>query len=192
MGNKRLKIQELLFISNLFSRLKKPNLMKQIKTYFFTVILAAITFTGCKKDDAAATTTYPSGQGEITGTGASSFSVNGTNALFNKQTVSGVTTITIIGSLGTPKQFIISFNNITAAGTYSLVPNAIANTTLIVTYVAGSAGTDNYFSSASAATAGSITVTSVSATSIEGTYTAKVTNTASAALAISGTFKGNF
>jgi hypothetical protein len=166
--------------------------MKQFKSYFFAVIFAAVTLSSCSKDSATGTTTYPSGQGELVGTGGASFSVTGMNAVFNKQTTGGVSSINIIGNLGTSKQFIIGLSNITSTGTYSLVTGAVANSTLILTYVAGTAGTDNYFSSASGATAGSITITTLSATSIEGTYTTKVSNTNSVGVSISGTFKGNF
>lgn len=165
--------------------------MNQIKNYFLVVLVAAFSFAGCSKDSNSGTTST-SGQGELTGTGGVTFSVNGTNALFSKQTISGVSTINIIGIVGTGKQFSIAANNITATGTYSLAPNAIPNSLISVTYVAGSAATDNYFSTASGATAGSITITTLSATNIEGTYTVKVTNTSAAALSVSGTFKGTF
>ena len=171
---------------------KKNHKMKQFKSYFFAVIIAAITLSGCSKDSATGSTTYPSGQGELVGTGGASFNVNGTNAVFNKQIVSGTSSINIIGSLGSGKQFIISLANITTTGTFSLVPSAIANSTLLLTYIGGTAGTDTYFSSASGANAGTITITTLSATSIEGTYTTKVANTNAVALSISGSFKGTF
>ncbi len=166
-------------------------MMNQIKKYFLLVLVAAFSFAGCSKDSNSGTTGI-SGQGELTGTGGITFSVNGTNALFSKQTINGVSTINMIGIVGSGKQFSIAANNITAAGTYSLVLNAIPNSIISVTYVAGSATTDNYFSTASGSTAGSITITTLTATSIEGTYTAKVTNTSAASLTVSGTFKGTF
>lgn len=165
--------------------------MNQIKKYFLVVFVAAFSFAGCSKDSNSSTTGI-SGQGELTGTGGITFSVNGTNALFSKQTINGISTINMIGIVGSGKQFSIAANNITAAGTYSLVLNAIPNSIISVTYVAGSATTDNYFSTASGSTAGSITITTLTATSIEGTYTAKVTNTSAASLTVSGTFKGTF
>jgi hypothetical protein len=162
--------------------------MKQFKNYCLVVLVAALGFAGCSKDSNSENTTI-SGQGQFTGTGGVSFNLSGINTTFTKQTTNGVSGFIIGGVIATDKQFIISANNITSTGTYSLVPSAIPNSLILITYTAG---TDTYYSSASTATAGSITITTLTATSIEGTYNTKVSNLSGAALTISGTFKGTF
>jgi len=166
--------------------------MRKITTSIFVLSLALITFTGCKKDDAPAEV-YPAGQGKITGTNGLSFDVSGANAVFNRQPTGGYDAISIVAMLSTApvKMVTIHLVDITATGTYSLDPGSSTDLAQ-VTYVAGSGSSDNYVSALSTTSHGTITVTAISATSIEGTYTTKVTNLTGAAISFSGTFKGNF
>jgi len=166
--------------------------MRKITTYIFALSLALLTFTGCKKDDAPAEV-FAAGQGKITGTNGLSFNVSGANAVFNRQPIGNIDGISIMAIISTApvKMMTISLVDITAPGTYSLDP-ASSTDLAQVSYVAGSGSSDTYASSISTTSHGTVTVTAISATSIEGTYTTKVSNLAGASISFSGTFKGNF
>lgn len=166
--------------------------MKKLTTYFFGAAIIAASFTGCKKDDGG-TQTFSATQGKITGTGSVSFDVSGASSSFNRQVTSGSTAISITGIISSSpiKSIIIQFINVTAPGTYSLAQTP-SNFSAQITYVGGLASNDSYISSLSSTGNGSVTITSISTTSIEGTYTTKATNLAGTSITFSGIFKGNF
>lgn len=165
--------------------------MKRLGVLLLSVAIISASLFGCKKD--SGTQTFGATQGQITGTGGVTFDVSGTSAVFNRQVASGSTSISITGIISSSplKSVLIQFINVTAPGTYSLAQTP-SNFSAQVTYIAGMATNDSYVSSLSSTGNGSITITSISSTAIEGTYTTKATNLAGASITFSGTFKGNF
>ena len=81
--------------------------------------------------------------------------------------------------------------NINTPGTYSLAGSS-SSQNAIAGYYAGTASSDTYISSLTTTGPGTITISAISTTSIEGTYTTKVTNYLGTAISFSGTFKGSF
>lgn len=167
------------------------------KTTFILIVTAlfAIGISSCKKSDGGTTTTYASTQGRVTATGGITFDVTGASTTFTRKTTSTVDSIYIGAATSlttttvTGAGFVL--RNISTPGTYSLSGNGTSQNA-IAGYYAGTANADTYISSLTSVGPGTITISAISTTSIEGTYTTKVTNYLGTAISFSGTFKGTF
>ena len=168
--------------------------MKNIILMLIVIASIVTSFSSCKKGDAG-TITYASTQGRVTATGGITFDVSGVSTTFTRKTTSTVDSIYIgaATSLTTTSVTGAGFvlKNINTMGTYSLA-GGTSSQNAVAGYYAGSANADTYISSFTTNGPGTITISAISATSIEGTYTTKVTNYLGTAISFSGTFKGNF
>ena len=144
----------------------------------------------CKKDDSG-TTTYPTGQGMFTATGGLTLNLTGTSSSFTRRTTSTYDSIYVGGGTYTPQALVgLYFVNIKTAGTYAL--NLTGSQSAAAGYFTGTNTSTDYYLSTASATPGTVTITAISSTAIEGTYTTTVKNFAGTSIAFSGTFKGNF
>ena len=171
----------------------KTYIMKNIIS-IIVIALIVTSFSSCKKSDGG-TTTYASTQGRVTATGGITFDVTGVSTTFTRKTTSSVDSIyigaatSLTTSSVTGADFVLK--NINTPGTYSLAGSS-SSQNAIAGYYAGTASSDTYISSLTTTGPGTITISAISTTSIEGTYTTKVTNYLGTAISFSGTFKGSF
>ncbi len=167
--------------------------MKQAIKLLLAILVVITLLQSCKKDSGG-TTTYASTQGRVTATGGLTFDISGTNTVFSRKTTATIDSIyigaaiTITPSI-TGAGFILK--NISTPGTYSLAASSTSQNAA-AGYYAGSNSADSYSSTFTATNPGTITVSTISATAIEGTYTTTVTNYLGTAITFSGTFKGSF
>ncbi|HKH59667.1 MAG TPA: hypothetical protein VKA49_02490 [Flavitalea sp.] len=108
----------------------------------------------------------------------------------------GETYISISGNVGTPnttseRSITIVLFNISATGTYAFNMDPNARQQAYCTYEIGNIFSYiyNQYSTETVAQAGSVTITAITATSIQGTFTANCDNYA---IISNGTFKGDF
>jgi hypothetical protein len=165
------------------------------------LLIAVMLSLSCSKSNSSTPApVYTSGQGKITGTGAATFSVTGTATLFTKVVDSIVLKATIDPSANVGKQFIMA---IVAKGTGTFNFNNFAGNPN-TNYTSGALAIYAYETVNSSGTiiahefapgSGSVTITSFSATGVEGTYTANLSdfnNNGDAPITISGSFSGSF
>lgn len=171
--------------------------MKKLSSYLIASIVMMLAFTGCSKNDSEPAPTYAAGQGNITGTGGLTFNVSGTSTAFTRQVTYGIDVVAMVGiGIGgsTSKIVTLGFANISTAGTYPFtVGNGSSSSQVaIMSYTPDTNTNTEYSTEYTTVSAGSITITAISATTIKGTYTAKLTNLSGATISVSGTFEGKF
>jgi hypothetical protein len=168
--------------------------MKNITAFLIAIALIVTSFSSCKKSDGG-TTTYAATQGRVTATGGLTFDVTGASTTFTRKTTTTVDSIYIGGATSLTTSSVTGagfvLRNINTPGTYSLA-GSNASQNAIAGYYAGTANADTYISTLTSVGPGTITISAISTTAIEGTYTTKVTNFLGTAISFSGTFKGNF
>lgn len=164
--------------------------MKVITNYLLGVLLVGTMLQSCKKDDSSSA--YPSGQGKFTATGGLSLDLTGTYSTFKRVTTSTYDSIYVGGYTLAPQAIVgLTFVNVKTPTTLPL-NTATSSQTAIAGYFTGNNSSSDYYFSTLSATPGSVTITAISTTSIEGTYTTSCKNLAGATISFSGTFKGSF
>lgn len=175
--------------------------MKKQLLSFAILIFAVALFSSCSKSNSSTpAANYPSGQGKITGTGNTSFTITGTASLFSRTVDTIVVKADIDPSPNVGKQFILGVVA-KAPGTYNFI-NAVANPFASAT--SGAIAFYTYETVNAAGTiiahefvtsSGTVVITSVSATGVTGTYNATLgdfNNNNDAPINISGSFTGSF
>lgn len=171
--------------------------MKQIKGLAIIALLIAVTGISCKKDDA----TPGGGSGSATVT-ASLYGYDGTGGAAFKSTAAGIVKLGTIFTLtaikdGTNESITIILPNVTGTGKYDLLEgNASGNGAIMSKdYTKPSDGALNYktdaVTTASMRGGGEVNITSLTATSAEGTFYIVAHNASGKeAFVENGTFKG--
>lgn len=162
--------------------------MKAITSYLLGVLVVGTMLQSCKKDDSNGA--YPSGQGKFTATGAVTVDLTGTFSTFRRVNtatydsiyVGGNTTTAIVG---------LTFVNVKTPTTLPLNTLTSAQTALAA-YITGTIASPIYYFSTLSTSPGTATITALSSTAIEGTYSTTVKSFAGDSLTFSGTFKGSF
>jgi hypothetical protein len=164
--------------------------MKQLTNYLLGILLVATTLQSCKKDDTSAA--YPSGQGKFTATGGLSLDLTGSFSTFKRVTTASYDSIYVGGYTLAPQAIIgLTFVNVKTPITLPL-NTATSTQTAIAGYFTGQNAASDYYLSTLSATPGSVTITAISATAVEGTYTTSCKNFAGITISFSGIFKGSF
>lgn len=164
--------------------------MKKILSVVIMVVTSFVQMQSCKKDDNSGA--YPSGQGKFTATGGLSLDLTGTFSTFKRVTTSTYDSIYVGGYTLTPQAIVgLTFVNVKTPTTLPL-NTATSSQTAIAGYFTGTNTSTDYYLSSLSATPGTVTITAISATAIEGTYTTSCKNLAGTTISFSGTFKGSF
>jgi hypothetical protein len=162
--------------------------MKKMVTYLLGILVVGTLLQSCKKDDS--NSAYPSGQGKFTATGDLSLDLTGVFSTFKRVTTSSYDSI-YVGGNTTTAIVGLTFVNVNTPTTLPL--NTLTSTqTAVAGYFTGTNVTTDYYLSTLSAIPGTVTITAISSTAIEGTYTTSLKNYAGTSIAISGTFKGSF
>jgi hypothetical protein len=162
--------------------------MKAITSYLLGILVVVTTFQSCKKDDSNAA--YPSGQGKFTATGAVSVDLTGAYSTFKRVTTSTYDSI-YVGGNTTTAVVGLTFVNVKTPTTLPL--NTFTSTqTALAAYITGTIASPIYYFSTLSTSPGTATITAISSTAIEGTYSTTVKSFAGDSLTFSGTFKGSF
>jgi hypothetical protein len=98
-----------------------------------------------------------------------------------------------VGGYTLAPQAIIGLTFVNVKTPITLPLNTATSTqTAIAGYFTGQNSASDYYFSTLSATPGSVTITAISATAIEGTYTTSCKNLAGITISFSGIFKGSF
>lgn len=162
--------------------------MKQLTNYLLGILVVATILQSCKKDDNSAA--YPSGQGKFTATGGLTLDLSGSFSTFKRVTTTGYDSI-YVGGFTSTSIVGLTFVNVKTPTTLPL-NTATSSQTALAGYFTGTNTSTNYYFSTLSATPGNVTITAISSTAIEGTYTTSVKNLAGETISFSGTFKGSF
>ena len=168
-------------------------------TVAIIAVLIAFSVSSCNKTSSTPTP----GQGNFTGTlsNNTSFNLSGPSTVFIKDTLNGRTFISITGivKINSSDTTVanISINGVTGVGTYPLeTPNTNTYPMGIIFYIMqhidGYASLPSQGIPVPAGGPGSVIITSFTSTTIEGTYSTKMTNSANNILTMQGTFSGTF
>jgi len=157
--------------------------MKQIKLFAVLLLLAAISFSGCNKND---DNNDPSGSA-----GSMSLTVDGSNwsATLAVQAISNSGVINITGSDSNANQASVILYGVSTTGTYQVGPGNPSN------QLRWTAGTDpiNTYQANGVIGSGTVTITEITATKIVGTFQFTGYNTAQQSKVITnGAFDVNF
>lgn len=164
--------------------------MKAITNYLLGILVVGTMLQSCKKDESGSA--YPSGQGKFTATGGLSLDLTGTFSTFKRVTTSTYDSIYVGGYTLTPQAIVgLTFVNVKTPTTLPL-NTATSSQTAIAGYFTGTNTSTDYYISSLSTTPGTVTITAISSTAIEGTYTTSCKNLAGTTISFSGTFKGSF
>lgn len=162
--------------------------MKAITNYLLGILVVGTMLQSCKKDDNSGA--YASGQGKFTATGGLSLDLTGTFSTFRRVTTSAYDSIYVGGNTTTA---IVGLTFVNVKTPITLPLNTMSSTqTAIAGYITGTVASPIYYISALSASPGTVNITAISSTAIEGTYSTTVKSLAGDSLTFSGTFKGSF
>ena len=162
---------------------KTKPIMKQIKLFAAFILVAALSFSGCKKND---DNNNPSGS-----SGSLSLNVDGSNwsATLAVQAVNTNGVINVTGSDSNAKQASVILYGVSTTGTYQVGP---ANPSNQLRWTQG-LGTNDTYQANGVIGSGTVTVTELSATKIVGTFQFTGYNTTQSSKVITnGSFSANF
>jgi len=163
--------------------------MKTTINYLSCLFVLSLLFQSCKKDEGASAA-YPSTQGKFTATGGLSVDLTGSFSVFKRVTTSAYDSI-YVGGNTTTAVVGLTFVNVKTPTTIKL--NTLTSSqTAIAAYITGTIASPIYYFSYLSASPGTATISAISSTAIEGTYTTTVKSFTGDSLSFSGTFKGSF
>lgn len=178
--------------------------MKKIFSFAFAIAFIITALTACSKSNdapAVPTTNYASGQGVVKGSGAASFDLKGSAALFSKRadTIQVVAIIDSSASINA-KSFrfamvakgtgTVNFDNFAANTSANFTSGGVA---LYLYETVNGSGT--IIAHLYASQSGTINISSFSSTQITGTYSvtmADINNNNDPVITVTGSFAGNF
>ncbi|MDI9366027.1 MAG: hypothetical protein QM541_13805 [Flavobacterium sp.] len=160
--------------------------MKVFTNYLLGVLVLGIMLQSCKKEDSSGA--YPSGQGKFTATGDLSIDLTGSLSTFRRITTATYDSIYVGGTTSTA---IVGLSFVNVKTTPATLP--LNTQTALAAYITGSIASPIYYLSTLSTSAGTATITALSSTAIEGTYSTTVKRFGGDdSLKFSGTFKGSF
>lgn len=161
--------------------------MKKITGYLVGILVVGTLLQSCKKDSDSA---YPSGQGKFTASGGLTVDLTGAFSTF-KRVITATYDSIYVGGNTTTAVVGLTFVNVKTPTTLPL--NTLTSTqTALAAYITGTVASPIYYFSTISATPGTATISAISSSAIEGTYSTTVKSFAGDSLTFSGTFKGSF